>query len=226
MVTTVSERIVLKDLTCPIIRLDQSRRRDKSLSFSISLFLHALIFVLVGLSFIKPPDFGVDRGLSGMEVNLIAAPTEPAPQAMPVDVPIPIKSDFIEKTVKPVAKPITPIEKKVISKTDDHAKVTVQSKGGAISEAKPDYLKNPAPVYPDAARRRGYEGTVLLRASIDKNGTPLSVAIEKSSGHSSLDEAALKAVKVWKFRPGMLGNIPVESTVRVPVRFRLDQSNQ
>ncbi len=213
----VSERIVLKDLTCPIIRLDKSRRRDKSVSFSISICLHVLVFVLISVSLIKPPQFAVDKGAGSIEVNLVAAPSEVTPQVEVVKAPVEVKSDFTQKeAVKPV------IEKETISKTTGKEQMTVQSTGGAITEAKPDYLKNPAPVYPESARRRGYEGTVFLIAQVNKDGYAEQVEIETSSGHSSLDEAALKAVKTWRFRPALLGSIPVSSSVRVPVRFNLE----
>ncbi len=220
MVVT-SERIRLKDTTCPLIRLDTARRRDKSVSFSLSLLLHILVLFLVGVSLIKPPQFGMDKGSSGMEIDLVAAPSEPTPQEFVVPPPE-VKSDFVEpQPVKPVVVKAEPVPQSISSGKDT---MTVQSTGGAITEAKPDYLKNPAPVYPDVARRRGYEGTVFLTVRVDKEGYPIKVEVEKSSGHSSLDESALKAVKEWRFRAAMLGSVPVESSVRVPVRFDLVSS--
>ncbi len=219
-VNVVSERVVLKDMMCPLIRLDQSRRKDKSVSFSISVVLHVVIFLLVGLSLIKPPQFGVDQGLGGIEVNLVAAPSEVVPK-MVVETPVEAPSEFIEKVIE---KPLPPVEEKPIIKTEGKNKNTVQTTAGAISEAKPDYLNNPAPAYPAEARRKGWEGTVVLKALVDKNGFPQEVKIEKSSGHYSLDKVALEAVKKWKFHPAKLGSMPVESSVVVPVRFDLDTS--
>ena len=82
-------------------------------------------------------------------------------------------------------------------------------------------LANPKPVYPELARQRGQEGLVYLRASVDENGVLTRLAIEQSSGYSMLDEAALDAVKKWRFRPGNLEGRPVRGTVRIPVEFRL-----
>jgi TonB family protein len=219
----------MKALICPVMLHDKSvfytssaiSKMDRSLSFSISMLIHIVVFASVGALFIKPPQFGVNHGIGSIEVNLVAAPTEVVPQ-VPLETPAMVKSEFVEKqVVKPVAKVV---ERQTLSQTVGKDKVTVQSTGGAISEAKPDYLKNPAPEYPETARRRGYEGIVFLTADIDKNGSPVKVEIEKSSGHAILDEAALKAVKTWKFLPGKVGNLPIESTVRVPVRFYLDES--
>jgi periplasmic protein TonB len=180
--------------------------------------IHIAAFALAGIMFIKSPQFAVDQGLGGIEVNLVAAPTEFVPQPLK-EMPVEPKSGMVEK---PVVKVVKKIERPIPSKTLGKNKASLQSTGGAISKAKPDYLRNPAPEYPEMARRRGYEGTVLLKVTLDKKGIPLSVEIDKSSGHSILDLAALKAVKTWKFQPGKIGHVPVEATVRVPVKFHLD----
>jgi protein TonB len=224
----------MKALICPVILHDKTvfytsspvSKADKSLSLFISVAVHLVILLAAGALFIKPPQFAVDHGVSSIEVNLVASPTEAVAQVpipVPIPVPAPVKSDFVEKRIE---KPVTKfVEKQAPSKTAGKDKVTLRSAGGAISEAKPDYLKNPAPEYPESARRRGYEGTVLLTVAVSKDGDPVKIDIEKSSGHASLDEAALKAVKTWKFLPGKLGNMPVESVVRVPIRFYLNESN-
>lgn len=85
------------------------------------------------------------------------------------------------------------------------------------------YLSNPEPVYPAQSRRRKEEGTVLLGVEVSSEGRALRVEIDQSSGHALLDEAALKAVRHWRFEPARLGNRSVNSHVQVPIRFRLDQ---
>jgi len=80
---------------------------------------------------------------------------------------------------------------------------------------------NPPPRYPILARRRGWQGTVLLSVQIQKNGRAGSIAIEKSSGYSILDKAALRAVSRYQFVPGQQDGRPIAMRVRVPVHFRL-----
>ncbi|TAL09623.1 MAG: energy transducer TonB [Nitrospirae bacterium] len=80
---------------------------------------------------------------------------------------------------------------------------------------------NPRPEYPRTAREAGWEGTVVLQVMVLPDGTAGSVTVHKTSGHSILDEAALAAVKGWQFIPAMDGNFPVQSVVRMPVRFDL-----
>ena len=84
---------------------------------------------------------------------------------------------------------------------------------------------NPRPDYPRAAREAGWEGTVVLQVLVLPDGTAGNVTLHKTSGYSILDEAALHAVKGWRFIPAMDGNFPVQSMVRMPVRFDLRAAN-
>jgi len=84
------------------------------------------------------------------------------------------------------------------------------------------YLRNPAPRYPVAARRAGEQGTVTLRVLVTREGLPERVDMEKSSGSAHLDNAALEAVKGWRFNPARHGAEAVEGWVLVPIVFRLE----
>ena len=84
------------------------------------------------------------------------------------------------------------------------------------------YLRNPPPRYPVSARRNGEQGTVTLRVFVTKEGVPASVSVQTTSGSPSLDQAALEAVKSWRFVPARQGTEPVDASVLVPIVFRLD----
>jgi protein TonB len=84
------------------------------------------------------------------------------------------------------------------------------------------YLGNAPPRYPLIARRNGVEGTVYLRVVVTKDGRPAQVQVDRSSGSSALDNAALEAVKGWKFAPARRGQEAVEQPVLVPIVFRLE----
>lgn len=83
------------------------------------------------------------------------------------------------------------------------------------------YRNNPTPIYPQAARRRGIEGTVLLAVVVDVTGLPLEVEIKKSSGVLMLDDAACKAVQHWRFEPARRVGQALIATVEIPIRFHL-----
>jgi len=84
------------------------------------------------------------------------------------------------------------------------------------------YLQNPPPVYPAQSRRTGEQGRVLLRVVVRPDGTPENVELRQSSGMARLDEAALDAVRKWRFVPARLGATPVTAAVIVPIVFSLE----
>jgi len=94
------------------------------------------------------------------------------------------------------------------------------SPGGGSRGASP-LPGNPKPVYPDGARRQGRQGRAILHVEVRSDGTAGAVSIDRSSGDSRLDEAALAAVRRWRFRPALRNGAPVASNVRIPIRFRL-----
>jgi protein TonB len=80
-------------------------------------------------------------------------------------------------------------------------------------------VRNP-PIYPRFARDAHVDGTVVLHAIISKAGTISSVSV--ISGPAMLRQAALDAVKTWRFRPYLLNNEPVEVETTVNVIFVLN----
>ncbi len=83
------------------------------------------------------------------------------------------------------------------------------------------YLNNPSPAYPAAARRRGQEGRVLVRAEVLADGRCSRVELKQGSGHELLDQAALEAVRKWRFVPARQGEQAVTAWVDVPIAFKL-----
>jgi protein TonB len=75
------------------------------------------------------------------------------------------------------------------------------------------------PVYPPIARAAHVEGTVMLAATISKNGTIKNLRV--TSGHGMLRQAALDAVSTWRYRPYLLDGQPVEVETTVNVIFTL-----
>ncbi len=84
------------------------------------------------------------------------------------------------------------------------------------------YLNNPPPAYPLTARRRGMEGRVMVRAEVLTDGTCSRVELKQSSGYEPLDQAALEAVKKWRFVPAKKGSQAITAWVEVPITFKLE----
>jgi protein TonB len=80
-------------------------------------------------------------------------------------------------------------------------------------------LYRPAPIYPAIARAARVEGTVVLQAVISKGGTIENLHV--TSGPAMLQQAAIDAVKQWRYRPYLLNGQPVEVETTINVVFTL-----
>ena len=78
-----------------------------------------------------------------------------------------------------------------------------------------------APKYPAEAGRARIEGTVVLLAVIGKDGTVEDVRVEK--GLPVLAQAAIEAVKKWRYRPYLLNGEPVEVDSQITINFTLSK---
>ena len=79
--------------------------------------------------------------------------------------------------------------------------------------------KNPHPTYPLIARKKGWEGRVIIQAEIDREGNVSEIKVIESSGFKVLDNASLETLKKWKFTPAKIGNKVVDDRVNIPVKF-------
>jgi protein TonB len=159
-------------------------------------------------------------------------PPLPSPKAAPVTAPPPIMTaaaDSVPAAGFAVA-PQPPAPPRELPAT---APVAPRAAPVAVAEPPPsppvpvtaarfdaDYLNNPPPVYPAISRRLREEGRVLLSVRVTSQGLPEAVDIRQGSGYARLDEAALAAVRLWRFVPARRGDTPVMSGVLVPIDFR------
>jgi len=79
------------------------------------------------------------------------------------------------------------------------------------------------PVYPPACKAEGVEGTVLLRAVISKEGTPLNLEVVNRLVDARLVEASIEAVRQWRYQPTLLNGQPVEVITEIQVNYRLER---
>ena len=87
--------------------------------------------------------------------------------------------------------------------------------GGEVREAtRTVYVE---PVYPEIAKRAGVTGVVILEAVIDPQGNVTDVNVLRSI--PLLDQAAMDAVRQWKYRPTLLNGVPVPIVMTVTVNF-------
>jgi protein TonB len=82
-------------------------------------------------------------------------------------------------------------------------------------------LNRVTPAYPPLAQATGTQGTVILQATISARGSIENLRVV--SGPVMLQQAALRAVQQWRYRPYLLNGQPVEVETTVSVVFRLDR---
>ena len=85
--------------------------------------------------------------------------------------------------------------------------------GNGVSS--PQAVKQVRPEYPDAAKKNGRQGTVLVDCVVLPDGTVGETQVTRSSLDPTLDKAAIAALKQYRFNPGMKDGKPV--SVKVPV---------
>jgi len=107
------------------------------------------------------------------------------------------------------------------AQSEDEDPIPSGSAEEPIIFATPDYKQNNPPTYPLLAKRRRYEGTVMLDVLVSRSGMVDSIKLAQSSGHQILDRAAIKAVGNWSFHPGKKGGEAQEMWVTIPIRFQL-----
>ncbi|PQO43222.1 hypothetical protein C5Y93_26340 [Blastopirellula marina] len=99
---------------------------------------------------------------------------------------------------------------------------SVDSAAGARIDVPPQPApNNAAPGYPAASRTRREEGRVILRVTISETGAVAELNVHQSSGFDRLDQAALHAVRQWKFTPAQSEGRNVATRVKIPVSFSL-----
>jgi periplasmic protein TonB len=208
----------------PAPTLNRSHLRSRQ---GVLLLVLALHVGLVALFYLPKARERLTMVLPPMEVSIIsdAPPHREAPQPMPLNLQQPPQVKLIVPEV-PINVPVAEVPAAMLAVTAVAAAPTVTSKGepGPVEPVSPPrfdaaYLKNPAPVYPTMSRRLHEEGTVLMRVRVSQQGVAAEVLIERTSGSRRLDDAAMAAVRHWRFDPAHRGHDTVEAWVLVPVEF-------
>ncbi|MDP1772769.1 MAG: energy transducer TonB [Methylobacter sp.] len=199
------------------------------LALSLVLCAHLAVFAALRP---QPQSLSMEPIPDPIMVSLLNTPQTTPQKPMPPATPI----EKVQKPVKkPASKPVAPLIKETNQPTQTSMPTTATSSPAAEPASKaidtqtyqsPNfnaaYLNNPAPDYPSISRREGEQGLVLLRVQVTANGTAASVELQTSSGSTRLDQAALEAVKKWRFIPAKRGEQPVSASVTVPVRFSIE----
>lgn len=125
----------------------------------------------------------------------------------------------LEKITKtsPTKKSSTQAGKKAAFQTTN-VKLSPSSGGDPSGESRDAFpIFNPPPVYPYEAKRKGSQGIVLVRLSLTETGIVDKATTLPPRIDPLLEEAALKAIYQWRFKPGA-------RIVEVPIEFKLENN--
>jgi periplasmic protein TonB len=200
-----------------------SWQRISGLAGSLGLHVAALLLLAIPVAIptLKPEPVVVTTLIFDEPPELPVQPAPPEPEPIevrrkpvtPVILPRPVVA---EPSVMSVPVTATVTEPSIEPATTDVA-------APAAASASLAYESVTEVRYPMDSRRRGEHGTVVLRVLVGRDGLPLDIAVERSSGYRSLDRAARESVQRWRFRPVQVNGVSVQATGLVPVKFDISQ---
>lgn len=91
--------------------------------------------------------------------------------------------------------------------------------GGGVTS--PTLLMEVKPTYSADALRAKIQGSVLLAAIVQRDGTPRDIRVIRSLDPGGLDQQAVLAVEQWRFAPGRLNGTPVDVLVTIILDFQI-----
>lgn len=211
----------------PLSRANTTTLSRSGPAIAVMALHAALIYtVVVSTGIVKAPQF-----TTPFETVFIdePPPVDEAPPELPVDVQI--------DTVVPIPQtPVVDLDDIVAPATDIVAPPSenaIAATVGPVTEQRPSAAPQQLrtthrvePVYPAVSRRMGEEGTVRLKVLVDERGRPITVDVTASSGHSRLDQAAIDAVKRWRFVAPTDGNRAIQAWTQVAITFKLTDAQR
>jgi len=171
----------------------------------------------------------------------IPVPPRPQPVAAPAPTPqpqtIPSKASTPTEVaqaapVAPVSAPTTPtppaptrVEAPPAPPSPAPAPVVTAPSKTDVSIPASYSASNQKPIYPNMSKRLGEQGTVVLRVLVKADGSAGEVEVKSSSNYPRLDQAAIDAVKTWRFNPAKIDGKATDEWYQVPIPFKLQSSS-
>lgn len=178
----------------------------------MSIALH--VAALYSKSIYTPPEPRMESGRTVLRLTLTPSiasrAAAPEPVAVPTPLPAPVPQSLSESRAEPA-------ETQSFDSSEQDAS-PIEDKG-VISEAFSTASIQPG--YPRISRLRGEEGVVTLSIEVLASGRAGRVEIIQSSGYRRLDESASKAARRASFAPARQFGRNVDSTIELPIVFRL-----
>ena len=135
----------------------------------------------------------------------------------------PDKIEFKQKTVDVKQASVEEKPKKSSDSLNKKSNDNRMSQNKNLSKAlyKIGSINNPHPPYPLIARKKGFEGKLILEVLVNEDGSVKSTSIRESSGYEILDNVSKKTVEKWIFIPAKKMGQAVKDNIQVPIKFVL-----
>ncbi|MBI5627023.1 MAG: energy transducer TonB [Nitrosomonadales bacterium] len=220
---------------------DDLPMRDRSFVVVLVVLAHALL--LWSYTSLSSQSRSAPREMSISMAALPSPPQTAAVEQRPVVKqavkPTPVQSKPVQKVAAPdIPSDIpstpsdiatdTPAEAPDVSTPMESASTQSDNASPSLPDREPDYhaayLNNPPPVYPMVARRMGWQGRVVMYVEVLESGLPGQIKLHQSSGRDVLDNAAMQAVRGWKFVAARQNGQVVSKWFLVPIPFILKEA--
>ena len=164
----------------------------------------------------------------------VAAPAPtPQPQPQPIPSKVSTPTEVAQATpVAPVSAPTAPtppaptrVEAPPAPAPPSPAPVVTAPSKTDVSIPASYSASNQKPIYPNMSKRLGEQGTVVLRVLVKADGSAGEVEVKSSSNYPRLDQAAIDAVKTWRFNPAKIDGKATDEWYQVPIPFKLQSSS-
>lgn len=204
--------------------------RDRSFVVALVVLAHALL--LLSYTSSSSQSTSDHRELS-ISVTLPSPPQTAPVKPKPVEKPKPVvEPQPVQQAAEPdmpveTMAPSPPVESSPVQPANT-APAQPENVASSLPDREPDYqaayLNNPLPAYPMVARRMGWQGRVVLNVEVLESGLPGQVKLHQSSGRDVLDNAAMQAVRGWRFVPARQNGQAVAKSFLVPIPFILKEN--
>lgn len=186
--------------------------RALRLAFVLAASFHVVLFLAVPKIEVAPyrlPPAPVIETVAVPDVRIPPPPSEEPRRPVPLQF-VPVGGVGDEETIGPTVL----VHSEIIEPPPLPPAPYVE-----IFDSPPLVVEQVLPAYPELARQSELEGTVLVRIGVDEFGNVAWAEIVQ--GVPGLEEAALEAVRKWKFEPARQGDLPIRVKIVVPIRFVL-----
>lgn len=212
---------------------DPGARKRGIVIAAIAILFHALLFMITW------PQFDVSLRSVAKERKVIKVKkyTPPPPkieqkkiekkitQKVPLPDPTPDEPEPIVEPEPPPEPPPIPDDAEIEIGIPEAPPQTGPLIPGVKGVTNPELIEETKvePEYPELARKARVEGTVILNAVVRRDGTVDNIQVLKAPpADLGFSEAAIAAVRQWRYKPAMQNGRPVDVYLTITVRFALE----